>query len=71
MKAREFQVGDLVLKRIIHSTKEKSTGKLQLNCEGSYTMIVRGGNGSYTIVDLDEKTFGKQCNSFHLKRHYV
>jgi len=51
VKAREFQVGYLVLKRVIQSTKEKNAGKLEPNWEGPYTVVVRGGYGSYNLVD--------------------
>ena len=67
VKAREFQVGDLVLKRVIQSTKERSAGKLRSNWEGPCIVVARGGNGLYTLADQDGKALEKQWNSFHLK----
>ena len=57
VKAREFQVDDLVLKRVIQSTKEKNAGKLR-----PYTVVAKA-----TMIDQDRKMFGKQWNTFHLK----
>jgi len=59
MKAHRFQVGELVLKRVIQSTKEKNAGKLRSNWEGPYTVVSRGGTGSCTLVDQEQKTLGK------------
>ena len=67
----EFQVGDLVLKRVIQSTKERNSGKLGQNWEGLYFIMARGGNGSYALADQDGRTLGKQWNFFHLKRYYT
>ena len=67
MKALKFRVGDLVLKRVVQSIKEKNTKKLRPNWEGPYTMVTRRGNGSYTSVDQDRKETEKQWNSFNLK----
>ena len=46
VKAHEFQGGDLVLKRVIQSTKEKNARKFGPNWEGPYIVVARGGNGS-------------------------
>jgi len=67
----EFQVGELVLKRVIQRTKKRNVRKLGPNWEGSYIVLARGGNGSYTLVDQDMKTLERKWNSFHLKRCYV
>jgi len=71
VKTRKFQIGDLVLNRVIQSTKEINVGKLGPNWEGPYTVVARGGNGSYTLVDQDRETLRKQWNSFYLKRYYA
>jgi len=60
VKPREFQVGDLVLKRVIQSTKEKNTGKLGPNWEGPYSVMARGGNGSTPWLS---KTRGQSVNN--------
>ena len=68
VKAREFQIGNLVLKHIIRSTKEKNTRKLGANLEGPCTVVAKRGKSSYTLVYQDGKILDKQWNSFHLKR---
>jgi len=45
------QVGDLILKWVIHRTKERNVGKLGPNWEGPYIVVAKGGNGSYTLAD--------------------
>ena len=51
VKSREFQVGDLVLKRVIQTTWQKDQRKLRPNWEGPYIIIAWGGKESYTLVD--------------------
>jgi len=53
VKSREFQVRDLVLKRVIWSKRQKDHNKLGPNWEGSYIVIARGGNLSYTLANQD------------------
>jgi len=43
VKPHEFRVGDLILKRVIQSTKEKKTGKLRPNWEDPYFVVAKGG----------------------------
>ena len=50
VKAREFQIGDLVLKHVIRSIEVKNVGKLGANWEGPYTVVAKGGKGSYTVT---------------------
>jgi len=38
----EFQVGDLVLKRVIQTTRQKDQGKLEPNWEVPYTIVREG-----------------------------
>ena len=60
LKAREFQIGDLILKHMIQYTKGKTRRKLKANWEGPYTVIAKGGKGSYTLIDQDRETLGRQ-----------
>ena len=43
VKVREFQVGDLVLKRGIQTTRQKDQVKFGHNWKGPYIIIARGG----------------------------
>ena len=67
VKTREFQVDDLVLKRIIQSTQERNIGKLRPNWEGPYTVVTKGGKGSYMLVDQDGKMLNKPMEFFSTK----
>jgi len=52
--------GDLVLKRVIQTTRQKDQRKLGPNWEGPYTIITQGHKGSYTSIDQDGKILKKQ-----------
>jgi len=58
VKPKEVQIGDLVLRCVIQSTRLKDQGMLGPNWKGPYIIIARGGNGSYTLTDPD----GSQLN---------
>jgi len=60
VKPKEFLVGDLILRYVIQSTQQKDHGKLGPNWEGSYIIIARGGNGSYTLTDQGGNQLNKQ-----------
>jgi len=66
VKPKEFQIRDLVLRRVIQSSRQKDHGKLGSKWEGPY-IIACEGNGSYTLPDQDGSQLNKQWNSFHLK----
>ena len=70
MKAREFQIGDLVLKHVIRSTEVKNVRKLGANWEGPHTVVAKRGKGSYTLAYQGRKILRKQRNSFHLNNMY-
>ena len=70
VKPQEFQIGDLVLKHVIWSTKERDVEKLGANLEGPYIMVTKRGKGSYNLTTQDRKVFGK-LESFHLKWYYM
>jgi len=71
VRPKEFQIRDLVLRRVIQSTRQKDHGKLEPNWEGPYIFIACGGNGFYTLADQGKSQLNKQWNPFHLKRYYM
>jgi len=71
VKPKEFLVRDLVLKRVIQSTRQKNHGKLGPNWDGPYIIIACGGNESYTLADPGGNQLNKQWNPFHLNRYYM
>ena len=70
VKLKKFLVRDLVLRRVIQSTRQKDHVELGPNREGPI-IIVHGGNGSYTLADQGGNQLNKQWNSFYLKRYYI
>jgi hypothetical protein len=55
IKPRVFQIGDLVLRKVMTNTRKENEGKLGLNWEGPYKVISLAGVGSYRLEDLDGK----------------
>ena len=53
VKHRDFQVGDLVLRKVIDATKDASQGKLGPNLEGPYRVVSWHRKGTYHLETLD------------------
>ena len=53
VKLRRFNIGDLVLRKISHATKDPSQGKLGLAWESPYEVIRHSREGSYYLKSLD------------------
>ena len=53
VRHRDFQLGDLVLRKVMGSTKDTSQGKLGLNWEGPYRVASWHRNGTYHLETLD------------------
>ena len=70
VKLRLLVPGDLVLKKVLGSTKNPTWGKLRPNWEGSYRITSVVGISAYYLEDLDEKTVLHHWNVNNLKRYY-
>ena len=55
VKLRLLTVGDLVLRKVLGTAKNPAWGKLGLNWEGPYRIILVVGIGAYYLEDLEEK----------------
>ena len=55
VKLRPLAVGDLVLRKVLGTTKNPAWGKLGPNWEGPYRITSVAGIGAYYLEDLDEK----------------
>lgn len=70
VKPRQFQVGDLVLRKVEATSKITEKGKLGMNWDGPFkvTRVVRPGT-----YELEEngKPLPRPWNSDHLKRFFV
>ena len=54
VKLRPLTPGDLVLRKVVGSTKNPAWGKLGPNWEGPYRITSQAGIGAYFLKDLDE-----------------
>ena len=70
VKLRPLVPGDLVLRKVVDTTKNPSWGKLGPNSEGSYRITSVAGVGAYFLEDLDEHVLPRPWNVNNLKRYY-
>ena len=70
VKLRPLAVGDLVLRKVLGTTRNPTWGKLGPNWEGSYQITSVAGIGAYYLEDLDKKTVLHPWNVNNLKRYY-
>ena len=70
VKPRSYMPGDLVLKKLLPTSKNPAHGKLGPNWEGPYTIsqVVRPGN--YELQTKEGKLLQHAWNAEHLKRFY-
>ena len=55
IKLRPLAIGDLVLRKVLGTTKNLALGKLGPNWEGPYRITSVAEIGAYYLEDLDEK----------------
>ena len=55
VRAREFGAGDLVLRRVVGSTKDLNARKLALNWKEPYRVTAIVGAGAYYLEDMEER----------------
>ena len=70
VKMRPLAVGDLVLIKVLGTTKNPAWGKLGPNWEGPYRITSVAGIGVYYLENLDEKAVLHPWNVNNLKRYY-
>ena len=69
VKLRSLSPGDLVLRKVLGTTKNPAWGKLGSNWEGPYRITLVAGIGAYYLEDLDEKNVLHPWNVNNLKRY--
>ena len=62
--------GDLVLRKVVVTTKNPAWGKLGPNWEEPYCITLVAGVGAYFLEDLDEKVVSRLWNVNNLQRYY-
>ena len=70
IKLRPLAIRDLVLRKVLGTTKNPASEKLWPNWEGPYRITSMAGIGAYYLEDLDEKTVLHPWNVNNLKRYY-
>ena len=70
VKLRPLTPGDLVLRKVVGTTKNPAWGKLRPNWEGPYRITSEAGIGAYFLEDLDEHVIPRLWNVNNLKRYY-
>ena len=70
IKSKEFILSDLVLRKVLGSTRDLAMGRLCLTWEGPYRVTSIAGVGAYRLEDLDEKPIARPWNVFNLKKYY-
>ena len=55
VRHKDFQVGDLVLRKVTRATRDSSQGKLGLNWEGPHRIISWQRKGTYHLETLDKQ----------------
>ena len=66
---REFQVGDLVLKKILPTHKDR-LGKWTPNYEGPYIVKKAFSRGALILTNMDGKDLSNPVNSDAVKKYY-
>ncbi|CAL8131695.1 unnamed protein product [Prunus armeniaca] len=69
-KIRQFQPGDLVLRKAFITAQRQGSKKIKPNWEGPYVISWSGGRGSYTLDTMDGKEIPCQWNAYHLRKYY-
>ena len=67
---RDFQVGDLVLRKVMGAAKDPIQGKLDPNWEGPYRVTSWQRKDTYHLETLDGQELQHPWNAEHLRKYY-
>ena len=70
VRHRDFQVGDLVLRKVMGATRDPTQGKLDPNWEGPYRVTSWKRKGTYHLETTDGKKLPHPWNAEHLRKYY-
>ena len=70
VKLKPLAPGDLVLRKVVGTTKNLAWGKLGPNWEGSYHITLVIGIGAYFLKDLDKNVIPRPWNVNNLQMYY-
>ena len=70
VRHRDFQVGDLVLRKVMGATKDLAQGELDPNWEGPYRVTLWQRKGTYHLETLDGQQLQHPWNVENLQKYY-
>ena len=70
VRHKDFQVGDLVLRKVMGATRDPTQGKLGPNWEGPYQIMSWQRKGTYHLETIDEQKLPHPWNTKHLQKCY-
>ena len=70
VRHRDFQIGDLVLQKVIGAAKDPSQGKLGPNWERPYRITSWQRKGTFHLKTMDGRKFQHPWNTEHLRKYY-
>ena len=70
VRHKDFQVGDLVLKKVMGASRDPTQGKLGPNWEGPYRITSWQRKGTYHLKTLDRQNLPHPWNTEHLRKYY-
>ena len=70
VRHRNFQVGDLVLRKVMGAARDPSQGKLGPNWEGPYRIVSWQRKGTYHLETMDGQKLQHPWNTEHLQKYY-
>ena len=70
VRHRDFQVGDLVLRKVMGASRDSTQGKLDPNWEGPYRITSWQRKGTYHLKTLDGQKLPHPWNIEHLRKYY-
>ena len=70
VRHRDFQIGDLVLRKVIGVAKDPSQGKLGPNWEGPYRITSWQRKGTFHLETMDRRKLQHLWNTKHLRKYY-
>ena len=70
VRHRDFQVGDLVLRKVMGAARDPTQGKLGPNWEGPYRITSWQRKGTYHLETIDGQKLQHPSNTEHLRKYY-
>ena len=70
VRHRDFQIGDLVLRKVMGTAKDPSQGKPGSNWEGPYRITSWQKKGIYHLETMDGRKLQHPWNTENLRKYY-